>query len=244
MTQNFLKLAYATVAQMDPSVEVDLFAGPEFALTRDDYALVGNIQFLFLLGEPDEVDIDPRQRPYVHICGAALNPEPNTAKWSMEADQYTTAIRDLQKAAKKRGDPVPRSFFPAICTIQDSSRYANVKKPVPYNKRYVMVAGYLTDISSTLDNDSKIKDCFCIDVDNIAFLGTQTTSATGGTVMDSPAPSASTSTAGTSNNKRFSSDTPADGKKKKRRMSSPAPEIGSSSPSAPSSSPTPGPSNI
>ncbi|KAJ7933549.1 hypothetical protein B0H13DRAFT_1856053 [Mycena leptocephala] len=235
---------YATVAQMDPSVPVDLFAGPDFGLSREDFTLIGDIQFLYLLGEPDDVDINFLQRPYAHICGAVLNPDPETAKWSMEADQYTTAIRDVQKLAKEKGDPLPRSFFPAICTIPDSSRYTNAKKPVPFNKRYVMVAGYLTDTSSTLDNDSKIKDSFCIDVDNIAFLGTQTTPATGGTVMNSPAPSTSASTPGARNNKRWSYDTPIGNKKKKSRMSSPTPEIGTSSPAGPSSSPTPGPSNM
>lgn len=58
---------------------------------------------LFYLGHPDEVDIDTRRRPYVHICGAAFNSNEQAATFSVDADQYTSAIRELQKQAKEAG---------------------------------------------------------------------------------------------------------------------------------------------
>ncbi|KAJ7358090.1 hypothetical protein DFH08DRAFT_801938 [Mycena albidolilacea] len=158
---------YATAAQVDPRSTVDLFPDPKWHVQRkrEDYALVGDVQFLHLIGTPDEVDFDMRQRAYVHLAGAAMNPNADTATWSMEADQYTATIRDIQKEAKDSGKVQPRSFFPATCTIPDSSRYTSstkTKKPVPFNKHYVMVAGFLTNITSVLDaTDSKIKDRFC-----------------------------------------------------------------------------------
>ncbi|KAJ7367129.1 hypothetical protein DFH08DRAFT_949114 [Mycena albidolilacea] len=118
-----------------------------------------------------------------------MNPNADTATWSMEADQYTVAIWDIQKEAKDSGKVQLRSFFPATCTILDSSHYTlstKTKKPVPFDKHYVMVAGFLTDITSVLDTtDSKIKDCFCIEVGNVAFLRSQVTPATGGSVKNS-----------------------------------------------------------
>ncbi|KAF8134786.1 hypothetical protein K438DRAFT_1787044 [Mycena galopus ATCC 62051] len=146
------------------------------------------------------------RRTYVHIAGAVIDPKEPTATWLMEADQYTSSFRELQKAAKG----LTRSFFPAFCTIKDSQHYSNNKKPVPYYKHYLMVTGYLTDFKT--------------------FLGSQVTPATGGTVPDSPALSIPSSKRGWS----FSGGT------KKRRISSPGPETGPSSPAAgPSSSPSP-----
>ncbi|KAJ6492186.1 hypothetical protein C8R45DRAFT_1096213 [Mycena sanguinolenta] len=229
---------YATVAKMDPDSAVDIFATEGSTHKRKSYALVGDVQFLHFLGLPDEVDVDTCCRPYVHIAGVAMDRKEPTATWFMEADQYTASIRDLQKAAKVNGsEPVPRSFFPAFCTIRDSRCYPNNKKPIPFNKRYVMVVGYLTNVKSQLDNDGKLKECFCIDIENVAFLGTQTTPATGGTVTDGHAFS---STSTPASNKRGWSFGAGNAKKgKMRRVTSPAPE-GSSSPApGPSSSPSP-----
>ncbi|KAF8145473.1 hypothetical protein K438DRAFT_1630060 [Mycena galopus ATCC 62051] len=175
-------LVYTTAAKMELDSDINLFLPPGSEVTRKDYSVVGDIQWLFPLGLPDDVDVDMRRRPYVHIAGAVMDPKEPTVTWSMEADQYTSSFRELQKAAQG----LTRSFFPAFCTIKDSQCYSNNKKPVPYNKCYLMVAGYLTDFKSTMDNTGKVKDFFGIDVENVAFLGSQVTPATGGTVPDSP----------------------------------------------------------
>ncbi|KAJ7821554.1 hypothetical protein B0H14DRAFT_2599175 [Mycena olivaceomarginata] len=201
----------------------------------------GMFQFLHLIGTPDEVDFDMHQRAYVHLAGAAMNPNTDTATWSMEADQYTAAIRDIQKEAKDSGKVQPRSFFPATCTIPDSSRYTSstkTKKPVPFNKHYVMVAGFLTDITSVLDTtDSKIKDRFCIEVGNVAFLGSQITPATGGSVKNSL-----TSMATPTPKQGWSYSAGGKGKKRLRDTSPERAQAGSPS-GAGSSSPAPGPSS-
>ncbi|KAJ6462015.1 hypothetical protein C8R47DRAFT_1202285 [Mycena vitilis] len=228
---------YATVAQHDPSSGVDLLLG-ESEYNPTEYSLVGDIQFLFHLGSPEDIGLDMCQRPYVHLSGVAMNSNAQTATWTVDADQYTSAIREVQKSAKEKGEPVPRSLFPANCIIQNSQRYTHAKKPVPFNKRYFMLAGYLTDISSKLDNSGKVNDRFCVDVENISFLGMLTPGATGGTVADSPAASSSTSSPGGTPgpSKRWSYASV--GKGKRRRMSSPGPEDASSGPAGPSSGPS------
>ncbi|KAJ7732050.1 hypothetical protein DFH07DRAFT_968533 [Mycena maculata] len=230
-----LYFVYTTVAQMDPSVEV--FAGTEPEDRKaEEYSLVGDIQFLFYLGAPDEVDIDYRQRPYLHICGAAFNVDVPTATFSVMAEPYTAAFREMQKANRNATGSVAKSLFATNCIIPDSRRYDNVKKPVPYNKRYVMVTGHLTGVTSKLDDDN-IKDFYCINVENIAFLGTQVTAAN--TAGDSPAPALTPTPAPTNKaRKRWSYDTPINNVKRKKVAGS---EVGGGdgSSSAGPSSPSP-----
>ncbi|KAJ7508136.1 hypothetical protein B0H11DRAFT_2271066 [Mycena galericulata] len=169
---------------------------------------------LFYLGAPDEVDIDYRQRPYLHICGAAFNVDVPTATFSVMAEPYTAAFREMQKANRNATGSVAKSLFATNCIIPDSHRYDNVKKPVPYNKRYVMVTGHLTGVTSKLDDDN-IKDFYCINVENIAFLGTQLTAAN--TAGDSPAPALTPTPAPTNKaRKRWSYDTPINNVKRKK----------------------------
>ncbi|KAJ7036387.1 hypothetical protein C8F04DRAFT_1394265 [Mycena alexandri] len=235
-----LYFAYITVAQLDPLSSVELFIDPDSETkyegrhwTKINYTFVGDIQFLFYLGHPDEAGLDPNQRAYVHICGVALNPNVDTATFTVDADQYTSAVRDAQKEAKANNKPLPKSFFPTSCTIRDSPRYEHVKKPVPFNKRYVMLAGYLTDITSSLSGNT-VKDTFCVDVENICFLG----SATGGTTITPVASTPSSSSSGGSRKRWNYSTTPRNNdndSNKRLRLDQPA----SSSPAGPSSSPSP-----
>ncbi|KAJ7041736.1 hypothetical protein C8F04DRAFT_1176827 [Mycena alexandri] len=232
----FVYTTHSKVAQMDPSVEV--FTGEESGseLTPDDFALVRDIQFLFHLGHPSEAGIDYRQRPYAHICGAAFNVDVPSATFSVTADQYTGAFREMQK--KTIGAPAAKSVFSTICTIQDSPRYENIKKPVPFNKRFIMATGLITGLTSTLDN-GKVKESYHVDVENIVFLGNYVPPAT--PAGNSPVPSSSTmkSAPGT-RLKRWSYDNLD--KDPKRRKSSDAEGEGDGSSSAAPSSPSPVPS--
>ncbi|KAJ7437678.1 hypothetical protein B0H11DRAFT_2361419 [Mycena galericulata] len=230
-----LYFVYTTVAQMDPSVEV--FAGTqEEDRKAEEFSLVGDIQFLFYLGAPNEVAIDYRQRPYLHICCTAFNVDVPTATFSVMAEPYTAAFREMQKANKNATGSVAKSLFATNCIIPDSRRYDNVKKPVPYNKRYVMVTGHLTGVTSKLDDDN-IKDFYCINVENIAFLGTQVTAAN--TAGDSPAPALTPTPASTNKpHKRWSYDTPINNVKRKKVAGSEV-DGGDGSSSAGPSSPSP-----
>ncbi|KAJ7671026.1 hypothetical protein B0H17DRAFT_1209171 [Mycena rosella] len=177
-----------TIAQMDVNRElntskINLYQSD---LEPADYSLVGDIQIIIPLGSPADLGIDPHQRAYVHLCGAVFNPNGDTTTFSLDADQYTVSFREAQKEAKDKHQPVPRSYFPADCIIPDSPHYANTKKPIPFNKRFVMLTGYITGVISTLKKT--VKECFCIDLDNIAFLESQTASAISGSAgASSPA---------------------------------------------------------
>ncbi|KAF7339079.1 hypothetical protein MVEN_01984300 [Mycena venus] len=209
-----LYFVYTTIAQMDPSIEVFTGEGSGSPYTPDEFSLVGDIQFLFYLGVPSEAGIDYRKPPYIHICGPAFDVNIPAATFSVTAEQYTGAFRDVQKAAAKNGQTAAKSLsLSTICTIQDSARYENNKKPVPYNKRFVMVAGNITGMTSVLEND-KIKDSYRVDVGNVVFLGTYVAPATPAT--NSAAASSSTSTPSSGKRaKRWSYDTPVDGLKRK-----------------------------
>ncbi|KAF7334024.1 hypothetical protein MVEN_02307600 [Mycena venus] len=220
------------IAQMDPSIEVFTGEGSGSPYTPDEFSLVGDIQFLFYLGVPSEAGIDYRKPPYIHICGPAFDVNIPAATFSVTAEQYTGAFRDVQKAAAQNGQRVAKSLsLSTICTIQDSARYENNKKPVPYNKRFVMVAGNITGMTSVLEND-KIKDSYRVDVGNVVFLGTYVAPATPAT--NSAAASSSTSTPASGKRaKRWSYDTPVGGLKRKN------PDADDGRSSGPPSSPSP-----
>ncbi|KAJ6488786.1 hypothetical protein C8R45DRAFT_1097141 [Mycena sanguinolenta] len=230
-----LYFVYATLAQMDPAIEVFTGEGSGSDMKPDDFHLVGDIQFLFHLGHPGETSIDYRQVPYVHICGPALNADQAAATFTVTAEPYTSAFRELQKkAGLKKAASGPKSLFSAACKIHDSARYDGGKKPVPFNRRFVMAAGKITGMSSTLEN-GKVNDTYQIAVENIVFLGNYVPPATPS--VNSPVPSSSTSTTTPANRlKRWSYDTPVANSLK--RQKSDADDDGSSV-VARSSSPTP-----
>ncbi|KAJ7077373.1 hypothetical protein B0H15DRAFT_805192 [Mycena belliarum] len=225
---------YATVAQMDTTAKIELFSDDQAA----DYTLVGDIQVIIPIGPPSEVEIDSRQRAYVHLCGAASNPNMDMATFSLDIEQYTSSFRDVQKLAKEKKEKAPKSLFAANCVIRDSPRYTYIRKPVPFNKRFVMLTGYLVDVDSTLDiTGIKVKQRICVDVENIAFLG-QAPLTAGSSESD---PAASTSTpAGSNGRKRWSYDTPVPDNKRRKIN---ALDLGSGSHTAQTSSSPAGPSN-
>ncbi|KAK7046502.1 hypothetical protein R3P38DRAFT_3175781 [Favolaschia claudopus] len=202
---------YATIAKMDVDAGLNLFLEEGSNVQPHDYALVGDIQILVPLGAPDEVDIDLRRRPYIHIAGAAINPDSTKATWTMDADQYNSAYREANKKLLK-GAAKLRSFMPVQCTIPDGSRYTNSQKPVPYKGRYLMATGYLSDITNSLGNDGKINERFCIEVDNVAFLGT-----VAATAAKEPSSSASTPASAGSSKRGWSFSGSCGDKKGKKR---------------------------
>ncbi|KAJ7042294.1 hypothetical protein C8F04DRAFT_1252266 [Mycena alexandri] len=241
-----LYFVYTTVSHMDLAIEVHTGGESGSELTPADYNVVGDIQFLTYLGHPAETEIDFRQRPYAHICGAAFNIDVPTATFSVTAEQYTSAFRELQK--KTPG--APKSTFSAVLTIQNSPRYEVAKKPVPYKNRFVMATGYVTGITSKFDN-AKVVDSFHIDVENVAFLGMN--GVTQPAVPSTPALGTPGSAGKVKSgvNKRWNFDTPVNAAKRRKTLdddegagvgdssgagpSSPAPS--SAAPSSPSPAP-------
>ena len=108
--------------------------------------------------------IDPAQRAYLHISGAAVNCDEKEATFDIEIDQYISTLKNVKSSPSK-------FITPFSCSIPDSPRY-KTGKPVPYNRRYISISGFLTDV--TYEPDSDVVQRFHLKVENIVFLGQQT----------------------------------------------------------------------
>ncbi|KAJ7149358.1 hypothetical protein C8R46DRAFT_1230518 [Mycena filopes] len=165
-----------TVAKMRDGV--DIFT--DDVQERAECSFVGDIKKEFyLIGDlnsPAMENFDLARRPTVNVCGAVIRSDSNTATFALDAEQYTAAFADQQKLAATDKSVVSlKSVFPIEGFIPDSPRYKN-KKPVPWVKRYISISGYLAGIASSLEG-ATLQERFRVEVDQIAFLGTQTSLA-------------------------------------------------------------------
>jgi hypothetical protein len=117
--------------------------------------------------------VDVCQRVYVHLSGLALNCNPSTTTFTFDIDVWVSSLRDAKDAASKSLRPVAS----VLCTILDSNKYRN-GKPMPYNRRYVSVCGYLTSAAFRNEQREEGVTRFHVSVDQIAFLGQQSTPST------------------------------------------------------------------
>lgn len=115
--------------------------------------------------------IDPRQRAFIHVSGVAMNCQKSAGTFDLDPEQYISCLRDL-----KSSNPVSstKGVMPISCTIPDSPKYKK-NKPTPWNKRYVSVSGFLTDV--IFKANSEDVERFKVEVDNIVFLGQHVTQA-------------------------------------------------------------------
>jgi len=186
-------MVYATVAHTDPAVEIY----PSELYKKADYSLMGDITWLLLLGPTQgpgselTASINPCRRAYVHVTGPAYQANTEAATFQVDAEQYIATVKDANDQRPKANAIKP--IFPTFCFIPDGPRWKNRKKPVPYNKRFVFVSGYLAGITSSLEKNV-IQERFKIEVDNVAFLGTHvppaepSTPAVDGSSEQTPAP--------------------------------------------------------
>jgi hypothetical protein len=123
--------------------------------------------------------------PYLTICGIAFNTDKPKATFDIDAQQYTQFTSGY-------------AALPVSCTIMNSPRWThNDRKPTPFPNKYVKVTGFLTgrDIFHTIKS-SPHKKRFTIDVDDVVFMGSATT--TGKTATSTGATSSDPSTPGVS----------------------------------------------
>lgn len=113
----------------------------------------------------EDLQIDPCQRAYVHVSGAVNNVHQESGTFKLDVDHYISAFKDL-KDSKKPIKPIA----PMSCEF--SARYQNRKKPVPFNRRYVSVSGFLTGVTYK-QNSEDIVERFIVSIEHIAFLGQQ-----------------------------------------------------------------------
>jgi len=107
--------------------------------------------------------IDPAQHAYLHILGVAVNCNEKEATFDVEIDQYISTLKDVKSSPSK-------FVTPFSCSIPDSPRY-KTGKPVPYNRQYISISGFLTDV--TYKPDSDVMQRFHLKVENIVFLSQQ-----------------------------------------------------------------------
>ncbi|KAJ7877671.1 hypothetical protein B0H13DRAFT_1893045 [Mycena leptocephala] len=165
---------HATIAVAKMEKGVNMFA--EDAKEQAEFSFVGDIKSFFLIGELDSpavANIDLGCRAYVNVCGAVIRSDSSAATFTLDAEQYTAAFAEQQKLASTGPTVVAqKSVLPVLGFIPDSPHY-KAKKPVPWAKQYISLGGYLAGVSASLEGET-LQERFCIEVENIAFLGTYT----------------------------------------------------------------------
>ena len=108
-----------------------------------------------------------------------MNVQRSEAKFDLDIEQYVSSMKDVLKPASSQNAKPIKPIAPISCTIPDSPKYKG-GKPIPFNKRYVTVSGFLSDIMFNADigTDSRKVEHFKIDVDSMVFLGQYVPTAT------------------------------------------------------------------
>ncbi|KAF7354168.1 hypothetical protein MVEN_01104500 [Mycena venus] len=137
--------AWISVARTLPTVEVySQSLGPA------DYHIIGDVVWLIPLGSPENVPLN--NAAFVQVCGNATNINKDDATFEIIAEQYVSATKKPE-------------VFPVRCLIPDTPRFQKYK-PVPANKKFVSVTGFLTGVER--DEDHTVKH-FIVDVDQVVF---------------------------------------------------------------------------
>jgi len=95
-----------------------------------------------------------------------MNCSQTNATFEVTVGQYITCFRST-----KDGGSQSKSATTFFCHIPDSPRYKNWSgKPLPGNKRFVSLCGFLTGVETSGDDDSEVEN-FRIDIEDITFCG-------------------------------------------------------------------------
>jgi hypothetical protein len=113
--------------------------------------------------------VDPHQPAFVQLSGVALNCDSAMGKFTLDVEVWHSATRSK----------VVTSF---LCIIPDSPKYKSSGKPVPYNNRYISLSGYLTGVTSKVD-DMDIIERFTVTVEDIVFMGSAAAEPSAGTIV-------------------------------------------------------------
>jgi hypothetical protein len=108
------------------------------------------------------VEVQPEHlrlgRPYINICGLAININKRDDTFDIDAIQYTSALKEIPRDA---------SVFTARVFIPDTPRYKK-NKPMPSTNSFVFVSGFLGRFTVSLTG---IAERFYAELDKVAFLG-------------------------------------------------------------------------
>ncbi|KAF8202111.1 hypothetical protein BJ912DRAFT_920518 [Pholiota molesta] len=152
-----LYFVYVTFARNQIGTEVY----PSMNRNAVDYDLVGDIQWMSDIGPPQPlysaptlntiaaeptVSIDSARPPFLHIVGVAAD-------------------------CKKETETTPKPITSFFCRFPDSPKYKEGKYPMPVNRRYVTITGFLSDVKYVNDIEVDGVEHFIIDIETIVFTG-------------------------------------------------------------------------
>lgn len=151
----------SVIGLLTDSTEVD--NDEVLASIRDDggYDLLGDADFI-LPAHTDRTEM--RHPPYVEVCGIARNVSRSQFSFDVDADQYSSF---LKTHSKKTG------VFRLHAIVPDTGKFQK-KRPLPQEKSFIFVSGFLSSISFT-ENDNKGTQ-FVIEVHHMVFGGRATAS--------------------------------------------------------------------
>jgi hypothetical protein len=115
------------------------------------------------------LSINACQPPFLHIVGAAGDCQKDTSTFRLDVEQYITYNKDAVKNGTLSSSAKPFTSF--LCRFPDSPKYKQNKPPMPYNRRFVAVNGFLSGVKYVDDNEERGIELFLLDIDNIVFTG-------------------------------------------------------------------------
>lgn len=151
----------SVIGLLTDSTEVDNDKVLKDIRESGEYDLLGDIDYLL----PTHTDKrEMRHPPYIEVCGIVKNVSKSLFSFEIHADQYSSFLKTHKK---KTGIFCIHAFVP------DTGKYKN-KRPLPQEKSFVFVTGFLTTV---LSNDNENGGAvFAIEVHDMVFGGRATLS--------------------------------------------------------------------
>ena len=104
----------------------------------------------------------------MYVTGVAVEHSKVEALFEITVEQYVNCVKSDPPAKKGVSRLKPATCF--LCHIPDSAKFKSWGgKPMPENKQYVSVCGFLTGAERP-DSHSEVEQ-FLIDVENVTFCG-------------------------------------------------------------------------
>ncbi|KAF8170591.1 hypothetical protein BJ912DRAFT_821228, partial [Pholiota molesta] len=160
-----LYFVYVTFARNEIGTEVY----PSKSRKSVDYDFIGDIQWPLYtaLPAPDTVppeptvSIDFARPPFLHIVGVAGDCKKEAGTFRIDVEQYISFYKDS----------TPKPFTSFLCRFPDSPKYKDGKFPMPPNRRYMTITGFLSDVKYVNDIEVDGVEYFVIDIETIVFTG-------------------------------------------------------------------------
>jgi hypothetical protein len=120
------------------------------------------------LDDLSTIMIDPRRKPFIQVTGVAMEVSREKATFEVTVEQYISCYKSNPSTPQGGTHLKPTTTF--FCYIPDLPKFrTSTKKPLPGNKRFVSISGFVTGVDTSGDG-SKVEQ-FRIEVRTIVFCG-------------------------------------------------------------------------